>query len=179
LGIYLPLITTNCAVLGVTVLNIDTFFKDGHAVAGSFLFSILQALCAGLGFALALLLMSGIRERLELAEIPENLQGIPIAFIVAGTDEKGPSLFQTEPSGALAEYKAVAVGRGRDKAMAVLEKEFKESLTIEKAATLAYKALDKSMPEKEKIGMDRVEFAVIDKDGFRRLDEASVKTLLK
>lgn len=83
LGIYLPLITTNCAVLGVTVLNIDTFFKGGQAMAGSFFFSMLQALCAGTGFILALLLMSGIRERLELAEIPESLEGMPIAFIIA------------------------------------------------------------------------------------------------
>lgn len=83
LGIYLPLITTNCAVLGVTVLNVDDFFNEGTAVAGSFFLSMLQAICAGLGFLLALLLMSGIRERLELAEVPESLQGIPIAFIVA------------------------------------------------------------------------------------------------
>lgn len=83
LGIYLPLITTNCAVLGVTVLNIDDFFNEGTAVASSFFLSMLQALCAGLGFLLALLLMSGIRERLELAEVPESLRGIPIAFIVA------------------------------------------------------------------------------------------------
>ncbi len=83
LGIYLPLITTNCVVLGVAVLNIDDFFKSGKAIAGSLGFSMLQALSAGLGFMFVLLLMSGIRERLELADIPESLDGLPIAFIVA------------------------------------------------------------------------------------------------
>lgn len=83
LGIYLPLITTNCAVLGVTILNIDNFFVNNAPVAMSFVFSTCQAFFAGVGFMLALLLMSGIRERLELHDIPENFQGIPIAFIVA------------------------------------------------------------------------------------------------
>lgn len=83
MGIYLPLITTNCAVFGVTVLNANMFFKEGKAIAGSFASSVLQAFCAGIGFSLAMLLMSGIRERLDLAEVPEALKGIPIAFIVA------------------------------------------------------------------------------------------------
>ncbi len=83
LGIYLPLITTNCAVLGVTILNINDFFSKGHAVAGSFIYCTFQAFFAGVGFMLALILMSGIRERLELADVPESLQGIPIAFVVA------------------------------------------------------------------------------------------------
>ena len=83
LGIYLPLITTNCIVLGVAVLNTDDFFKAGRPIAGSFGFSMLQALFAGLGFIFVLLLMSGIRERLELADIPEALEGLPIAFIIA------------------------------------------------------------------------------------------------
>jgi electron transport complex protein RnfA len=83
LGIYLPLITTNCAVLGVTVLNIDNFFNNGTAVKYSFLFSLTQAFFAGVGFTLVLILMSGIRERLDLIDVPESLKGIPIAFIVA------------------------------------------------------------------------------------------------
>lgn len=76
LGIYLPLITTNCAVLGVAVLNIDENFN--------LLESIVNGAAAGVGFTLALILMAGIRERLELADIPKPLQGIPIAFIMAG-----------------------------------------------------------------------------------------------
>jgi electron transport complex protein RnfA len=76
LGIYLPLITTNCAVLGVAVLNIDNAYGFAETVVHGF--------SAGLGFTIALLLMAGIRERLDLAEIPESLRGVPIAFIVAG-----------------------------------------------------------------------------------------------
>lgn len=83
LGIYLPLITTNCVVLGVTVLNTEDFFRSGKAIGASFGYSSLQALFAGIGFMFVLLLMSGIRERLELADIPESLQDLPIAFIVA------------------------------------------------------------------------------------------------
>lgn len=83
LGIYLPLITTNCAVLGVAVLNINTFFVNGKAQPASFTLSFLQALFAGVGFTLALLLMSGIRERLDLADVPKALCGIPIAFVIA------------------------------------------------------------------------------------------------
>ncbi|PIQ89037.1 MAG: electron transport complex subunit RsxA [Candidatus Omnitrophica bacterium CG11_big_fil_rev_8_21_14_0_20_42_13] len=83
LGIYLPLITTNCAILGVTLLNTNEFFKDNHAVAGSFLLGLAQSVFAGLGFTLALILMSAIRERLDLLDIPESMKGIPIAFVVA------------------------------------------------------------------------------------------------
>lgn len=83
LGIYLPLITTNCAVLGVTVLNIDNFFVQGKAVPFSFLLSVTQAFFAGVGFSLALLLMAGIRERLQLNDTPESFLGIPIAFVIA------------------------------------------------------------------------------------------------
>ena len=83
LGIYLPLITTNCAVLGVTVLNIDNFFQKAQAIQFSFLLSVAQAFFAGIGFTLALLLMSGIRERLELNDTPRCFEGIPIAFIIA------------------------------------------------------------------------------------------------
>lgn len=76
LGIYLPLITTNCAILGVALLNLDEGFN--------FIESIVNGFSAGLGFTIALILMAGIRERLELAPIPKPLRGIPIAFIMAG-----------------------------------------------------------------------------------------------
>ena len=82
-GIYLPLITVNCAVLGVAVLNSEAFFLNGHAVRGSFLMSVAQGFFAGVGYLLAMLLMSGIRERLELIDTPKSLQGVPLAFIVA------------------------------------------------------------------------------------------------
>lgn len=84
LGIYLPLITTNCAVLGVTVLNIDMFFKNGVALEYSLLNSIFQGAGAGFGFMIAMLLMSGIRERLDLLPVPESIKEVPIAFLTAG-----------------------------------------------------------------------------------------------
>lgn len=75
LGIYLPLIATNCAVLGIALVNVSKNY--------SFIGSAVGGLTAGIGFMLALLLMSGIRERLELCNIPRPFRGLPIAFIVA------------------------------------------------------------------------------------------------
>ncbi|MCB5231116.1 MAG: electron transport complex subunit RsxA [Candidatus Cloacimonas sp.] len=77
LGVYLPLITTNCAVLGVSIININ----DGL----SFIESVLNGFLGGVGFTLVLIIMAGLRERLEKAEIPEHMQGMPIAFILAGS----------------------------------------------------------------------------------------------
>ena len=82
-GIYLPLITVNCAVLGVAVLNIDMFFINGRAIAGSFYYSVFQGICVGLGYTLAMLLMSGIRERLDFCNVPKALKDFPLAFIIA------------------------------------------------------------------------------------------------
>lgn len=82
-GIYLPLITVNCAVFGVAVLNTDVFFYGGRAVGGSFMKSVLQGFGAGAGYTLAMFLMSGIRERLEFAEVPRSLKDVPITFIIA------------------------------------------------------------------------------------------------
>jgi len=76
LGIYLPLITTNCAVLGVATINSDSNLD--------FIGSIVNGLGAGVGFTIALLLMSAIRERLDITDVPECMRGIPIAFIIAG-----------------------------------------------------------------------------------------------
>ncbi len=82
-GIYLPLITVNCAVLGVAVLNSDMFFINGKAAPGSFYYSAFQGVCVGLGYTLAMLLMSGIRERLDLCDVPKSLKDFPLAFIIA------------------------------------------------------------------------------------------------
>jgi len=76
LGVYLPLITTNCAVLGVTILNLNEAYNLVEALVHGF--------AAAVGFGLAIVVFAGIRERLELAEIPEVLQGFPIALIIAG-----------------------------------------------------------------------------------------------
>ncbi len=75
LGIYLPLITTNCAVLGITLINTQENYSLIEAMVSS--------LGAGSGFTLALIIMSGIRERLELCNSPKSLKGLPIAFITA------------------------------------------------------------------------------------------------
>ncbi|MCI8601732.1 MAG: RnfABCDGE type electron transport complex subunit A [Oscillospiraceae bacterium] len=75
LGIYLPLITTNCAVLGVTLLNIE-YKQFGQA--------LVNALGAGLGFTLALLLFSGVRERIDAADVPKMFKGVPSALVAAG-----------------------------------------------------------------------------------------------
>ncbi len=83
LGIFLPLITTNCAVLGVAVLNLSSGFAEPNVSMG-LLKSVTQGFGGGVGFTLALVIMAGIRERLELADIPENLKGVPITFITAG-----------------------------------------------------------------------------------------------
>lgn len=82
-GIYLPLITVNCAVLGVAVLNVDMFFVSGKAVPGSFYYSAFQGVCVGLGYTLAMLLMSGIRERLDLCDVPKCVKDFPLGFVIA------------------------------------------------------------------------------------------------
>jgi len=76
LGIFLPLITTNCAVLGVAILNVQQDY--------SFFASVLYGFGAAVGFALVLILFSGLRERMEGAPIPEVFKGSPIALITAG-----------------------------------------------------------------------------------------------
>lgn len=76
MGIYLVLITTNCAILGLALLNVVKNYK--------LIESLVFGLSAGIGFTLALVIMAGIRERLELADIPKPLRGFPITLILAG-----------------------------------------------------------------------------------------------
>lgn len=76
LGIYLPLITTNCAVLGIAIINIDQSY--------TLLESFFAGLAAGLGFTMAIILMSNIRERISLRPVRKYFVGVPIAFISAG-----------------------------------------------------------------------------------------------
>lgn len=75
LGVYLPLITTNCAVLGVTILNID----EGYTFAEA----MINSLGSGLGFFLAMVMFSGVRSKLEGADIPKSFDGLPITLIAA------------------------------------------------------------------------------------------------
>ncbi len=75
LGIYLPLITTNCAVLGVVILNVDNGYDFVH--------SMVNTLGAGLGFLVAMVMFAGVRERLESCDVPKFLQGLPITLVAA------------------------------------------------------------------------------------------------
>ncbi|MBD5140245.1 MAG: electron transport complex subunit RsxA [Ruminococcus sp.] len=75
LGVFLPLITTNCAVLGVTILNTDNGYNIGQSVVNS--------VGAGLGFSLALVIFSGVRSRVNAANVPEMFKGVPATLIAA------------------------------------------------------------------------------------------------
>ena len=76
LGVFLPLITTNCAVLGVALVNV----QNGY----DFLLSVLNGAAGGIGFTIAIVLFASIRERVDKAECPESFRGYPIALIAAG-----------------------------------------------------------------------------------------------
>ena len=76
LGIYLPLITTNCAVLGVVLLNVQNNYN--------FISSVVYGVTGGLGFLLAIVLFASIRERLVFAEYPKSFEGFPVALVTAG-----------------------------------------------------------------------------------------------
>ncbi len=76
LGIYLPLITTNCAILGVAILVVN----KGYGLVESAIFAVANAL----GFTLALVIMAGLREQLEFNSVPESMKGVPIALVLAG-----------------------------------------------------------------------------------------------
>lgn len=78
LGIYLPLITTNCAVLGVTMLVIE---KSGADFG--YLHALVNSLGAGIGFLVAMVMFAGVRQRLESADIPKSLKGLPITLVAA------------------------------------------------------------------------------------------------
>lgn len=85
LGIFLPLITTNCAVLGVAILVVSkefTFGGDPHML--NLASSVVYAIASALGFGLAMILFAGLREQLELSNVPKVFKGIPIALITAG-----------------------------------------------------------------------------------------------
>ncbi|HOB64930.1 MAG: RnfABCDGE type electron transport complex subunit A [Clostridiales bacterium] len=77
LGVYLPLITTNCAVLGVAIMNITSLAQQ------SVLYAFLNGVASGAGFTIAILLLAGIREKIETSDIPKPFQGFPITLITA------------------------------------------------------------------------------------------------
>ena len=77
LGVYLPLITTNCAVLGVAIMNVTELSEV------NVLYAFVNGIASGIGFTIAILILAGIREKLELADIPESFKGFPITLIAA------------------------------------------------------------------------------------------------
>ena len=81
LGVYLPLITTNCAVLGVALTNVQVQYTS---YLESFIFSIVAGLGTSIGYLFAILILAGIRERIEHNDIPESFKGMPIVIISAG-----------------------------------------------------------------------------------------------
>lgn len=102
-----------------------------------------------------------------------------VSFIVGGVDETGPRLFETEPSGALAEYRAVAIGKGRKEAMKHFEKKYKDGLTLDNAILLGAEAIDRGLGEKEKMEINNLEFAFISSSKqFEKIGKQKLKSLL-
>lgn len=105
------------------------------------------------------------REVAKLKQVYTQYGGIRpfgVVMLIAGYDES-PRLFETVPSGALMEYKAEAIGFGKKDVVELLEKEYKENMKLEDAVELAIKALKTSLPEEEKLTVERVAMAYIDK----------------
>ena len=84
LGVYLPLITTNCAVLGVALLNVQNGYLDGGNIAFGILKSVINGFATALGFTISIIIMAGIRERIENNDVPNAFRGTPIVLITAG-----------------------------------------------------------------------------------------------
>lgn len=84
LGVYLPLITTNCAVLGVALNNVTDFNTADYSTGATILMSVLSGFGTAVGFAVAILIMAGIREKIAFNNIPKSFRGMPITLITAG-----------------------------------------------------------------------------------------------
>ena len=103
-----------------------------------------------------------------------------ISLIIGGIDTTGKRLFETEPSGALAEYHAIAIGKNRDKAMDYFEKQWKETMSKEAATRMLLKALEHSLEEKEKVDTGKLQFTFIDNGSktFNSISQVELKSLL-
>jgi electron transport complex protein RnfA len=84
LGVFLPLITTNCAVLGVAMLALDLPVKYSFVHENTLMYAVVFAIANSLAFGLALILFAGIREQLQLVKVPKQMQGVPITLLTAG-----------------------------------------------------------------------------------------------
>jgi proteasome alpha subunit len=103
-----------------------------------------------------------------------------VSFIIGGVDDSGLRLFETEPSGALAEYKAIAIGKGKKEAMELLEKEYSYGLGYEAGIVLLAKVLKKGLSEKERLEVGRLDFAVIDgtERQFKKIPKEEIRSVL-
>jgi len=102
-----------------------------------------------------------------------------VAFIIGGVDRSGRRLFETEPSGAMAEYNAVAIGKNKEKAVQFLEKAWSDNLKQGDSILMALRALTKGLGEKEKMDHRRIEFSFIDsKREFSRIPNEQLKSYL-
>lgn len=101
-----------------------------------------------------------------------------VSLIIGGVDNSGKRLFEAEPSGALAEYNAIAVGKNKNKAMGLLEKDYKENLGFDAGVSLLIRALKHSLDEKERLELPRVEFAFIDSSrAFKKIPAEKIKSI--
>lgn len=91
LGVYLPLITTNCAVLGVAIMNVTTLTASN--AASGLLMAFINGISSGIGFTIAILILAGIREKLETADIPKRFKGFPITLLIASIMAMGFAAF--------------------------------------------------------------------------------------
>jgi proteasome alpha subunit len=102
-----------------------------------------------------------------------------VSFIIGGVDDSGKRLFETEPSGALAEYTAIAIGREKKEAMKLFEKDYKENMPLEEGIELISRALQKGLDEKEKLDINRIDFALIEEGKkFERIPKQKLKSIL-
>lgn len=103
-----------------------------------------------------------------------------VAFIIGGVDETGFRLFETEPSGALAEYSAVAIGKNKDKVLQLFEKQFKENMSKEDAIKLVLRGLKASLEKDEKFIPENLDFAFIEeKTGFQKVPVSLIESISK
>jgi proteasome alpha subunit len=103
-----------------------------------------------------------------------------VSFIIGGIDVDGKKkLFETEPSGALAQYYAIAIGKGKKEAMKMLEKGYKEGMSFSEGVTLLLNVIKKLLPENESFDLNRLDFAFIEeKKPFTRLTQQQLKSFL-
>jgi proteasome alpha subunit len=99
------------------------------------------------------------------------------ALLVAGVDTKGCRLFETDPSGALTEHKATAIGEGRQEALDVFEEEYREDMSLDEAVELAVRALYEA--SREETTVENLEIAVVDEEGFRKLERERIEEVFQ